>query len=453
MPRAVREGRRLVSAWALSIAAHAGFTAFGAVLVARSLASSSSVGDAQRVGATATARREDETVTVELPPMASGSAQIALPAAHLPPIAPPRGGGEDVPRPDTGRRGRGGSDTSSAPALNLADQDDGLLLGDSADSRVDRSQIQRIRSGRERASRESWRASREPMELTFLASGWTGTRPERRPPADSDPSAGSAASGAPTRLGGPLGGPELPPGVGRSPSPPGGDTLGAARASDGAGVRDGRPGDDHRASAAVPHARPLVEEGTPSVPAAKTGKPSDDEDAEQEMATHMQALLHASTAGGAMGAGPGGRSGPGAPGSGGASGPGSSSHALGTGRGPGLDDSATDPRRTTYERSVRSKLHPLWANAFPKWAIAEGLQGTVIVTIAIRADGSLASAAVTRPSGIPEFDENCRRAVLRAAPFGPLPPELGTTFRLAMAFDARNPAVRPEGAWRRAHGP
>jgi TonB family protein len=95
-------------------------------------------------------------------------------------------------------------------------------------------------------------------------------------------------------------------------------------------------------------------------------------------------------------------------------------------------------------RQVIAKLNPLWADAFPKWAAAEGLQGTVIVTFVIRADGTVGSASVTRPSGIPEFDENCRRAVLRGSPYPPVPPELGESFRWSMPFEARNPAVLPK---------
>ena len=62
------------------------------------------------------------------------------------------------------------------------------------------------------------------------------------------------------------------------------------------------------------------------------------------------------------------------------------------------------------------------------------------------ADGSVAEVTVTRPSGIPELDENCKRAILRAAPFAPLPAELGTSFPWSFPFDFRNPAVRPRTA-------
>jgi TonB family protein len=68
----------------------------------------------------------------------------------------------------------------------------------------------------------------------------------------------------------------------------------------------------------------------------------------------------------------------------------------------------------------------------------------VIVGFTIAADGSVGSAWVSRPSGIAEFDENCRRAVVRAAPFGPLPPELRPSLHVQLPFVFKNPAVRPK---------
>lgn len=99
-------------------------------------------------------------------------------------------------------------------------------------------------------------------------------------------------------------------------------------------------------------------------------------------------------------------------------------------------------------RQVIAKLGPYTQprRLMPAAAAAEGAQGVVIVTFTIRADGSVAGASVTRPSGIPALDENFRRAILAAAPFPPLPPELGTSFRWAMPLDMRNPAVRPRTA-------
>ncbi|MFO0757020.1 MAG: energy transducer TonB [Byssovorax sp.] len=357
-----------------------------------------------------------------------------------------RAEGEATPRPDQRRSGHGGTDTVRDPAMNLSDRADPLLLSPDPISRLDRNQIQRIRSSDHRSSREDWRASKEPMQLTFLAMGQgESDHPEHLRPSDRDPSQGARESGAPHRAGGMLGGSPLPPGEGALARPLGAPAEGMPRASAGLGVRDGQPGLDHRASAKVGLGRPLVQEGMPSVPAAVRGKPADTKDAEQEVMANPS-LIHAGTAGGASGPGVGGEDSPGAPGAGGLSGPGSMSRPLGTGLGPGLDIDPRDRRRTDYLRQVSARIYPLWANAFPKWAIAEGLQGTATISFTILSDGSIASVVITRPSGIPEFDENCRRAVLRAAPFSPLPAELGQSLRWAESFEAKNPAIVPRSA-------
>ena len=73
----------------------------------------------------------------------------------------------------------------------------------------------------------------------------------------------------------------------------------------------------------------------------------------------------------------------------------------------------------------------------------EGLQGTAIITFVLGQDGNVISAVVSRPSGVPEFDENVRLAVLRAAPFGPFPPTIpGPSMRWSITFDMTNPVVR-----------
>jgi TonB family protein len=92
-------------------------------------------------------------------------------------------------------------------------------------------------------------------------------------------------------------------------------------------------------------------------------------------------------------------------------------------------------------------VNPLWANAFPKSAMLELKQGTVILEFTIAADGT---AKVTwppvRPSGIDEFDRNCAEAIRRASPFEPLPPALRaagrTNLRIRAPFVAKNPIVK-----------
>lgn len=441
MQAGMRDGGRFASAWALSVVAHGALLAVGALLVASSMSARAS----EIASGSALPRPPEPVFEVELPVfLDDGTGLISAPEE---PRRAPRGGGEARPRPDTGASGRSGAESVDAPAVNLADRDDGALLSAEVRSRLDRSQVQRIQSAKERASLEDWRASREPMELTFVANGRRGTRPERRPQAAFDPSSGARDRGAPLARGGQLGSPPLPPGADVSPRATGGSVEGSSRSGAGVGVRDGAPGHDHRLSAEVARARPMVAEGAPSVPANTKAKPKDTLDSEQEVSTPDQSIVHASTAGGEVGRGPGGEHGGDREptGSGGLSGSGSTAKALGTGVGAGTDVNPGDRRRLLYMRQVMAKISPLWADAFPKWAILEGRQGTVIITFVIAADGRVAGAGVTRPSGIPEFDENCRRAVLRAAPFPPLPPELGTSFRWAMPFDAKNPVVRPGG--------
>jgi TonB family protein len=429
----------------LSILGHLVATGLGGLLVASTLGHRTPAPPPPK----APPPPQEEVVEIQLPPMIDGTlAATAVPP--LPPEAAARGGGEGKPRLDNGRAGRGGTDTSEAPAINLADRDDGAYLSPEIRSRLDRDQLQRIRASKKRASREDWRASRDPMELTFLAEGprVPSTRPERRTSAANDPSSGARQAGAPQRAGGAVGAAQLPPGIGESPRLAGAPVEGSDHPSAGLGVRDGAPGLDHRDAARVGQARPMVNEGTPSVPANAQGRPTDNVDAEQEVTAAMQSILHASTAGGPPGPGTGGQAGPGAPGAGGVAGPGAASRALGTGSGPGLDVDPRDRRRLEYQRQVIARLNPYTQPRalMPPSAAFEGAQGVVIVTFTILADGTVAGAAVTRTSGIPELDENFRRAILRAAPYPPLPAELGTSFRWAMPLDMRNPAVRPRTA-------
>ena len=67
----------------------------------------------------------------------------------------------------------------------------------------------------------------------------------------------------------------------------------------------------------------------------------------------------------------------------------------------------------------------------------------MIVSFVIYSDGHVESVRVSRASGVPEFDENVRLAVLRAAPFGPFPPTIpGPSMRWSITFDMTNPVVR-----------
>jgi TonB family protein len=372
------------------------------------------------------------------PPSAPGGRVLA--AKERERVVIPRGGGDGVARADTGTPGKGGDREASEQAVNLADEILPFTRDTSVLSRLDRAQVPRIAVGTKRRSRDDWRASRHPTELTLLSTGAASTPRDRRP-VDGYAAHGGTATGAPSTLGGPLG--AQAEGEGITPRKEGADRPGSDRASSGLGSRDPSDRGSLRGDAAPRgDARPLVAVGTPSVPASESGKPSDTGYSEQEVSARMQAILHASTLGGARGKGAGGVPGAGAPASGGGAGTGSRSTALGTGAGQGVDPVTT--ARTMYLRTVLSKVHPHWQNAFPRWAVAKGLGGEVHVAFTISADGSVAGApTVVRQSGITEFDEGCRVAVTKAGNFGPLPAVLGSSLRLTIPFVAKNPTVLP----------
>ena len=385
-------------------------------------------------------------IAIELPVVSDGT--LVEDRADVLEGAPPSAhGGSAVARMDTGAPGRGGETTSSARAINLAADDDGLVLSPDMTSHLARDQHQRLRTANLRATREDRRSTMNPMELTFLASG-KGERQERRPVAERDPSRGSMIAPPPSVRGGAPGTrPEDDADPDSEGAVVGAATLGRSTASPGAGVREGREGRDHRASARVAYGRPSVTEGPVAIPAITRGRPNDTKDSDQEVATTVRALVHASVAGGLPGLGRGGSEAPPetAPGAGGGPiGRGSIARPLGAGDGDVFDWFTSDPELLPYFRRIHAKVDPLWRDAFPKSALLELKQGTVILEFVVAADGS---ARVTwppvRPSGIEEFDRNCAEAIRRASPFEPIPRSLGrTSLRIRAPFVAKNPIIK-----------
>jgi TonB family protein len=359
-------------------------------------------------------------------------------------------GGERMPRPEVGTPGRGGTDTATDPALNLADSNDGLTLDRDPLNRLDRSQVQRLRTSDFRESLDDRRATPNPMELTFVVSG-TGKLALRRDPAKTNPSLGSLQGADAATLGSDVGGPDAERGDGSEPEP-GGDRPGSEKDVAARGVASGASGNDYRRSANVTLARPMVPRARAAVPAPERGRPNDTADSSQDVANAVASLIHASSAGGRVRSGIGGVSGPGTPASGGIQGSGSKSLPAGTGPGP-MQDVGSDPGVVGYFRAIERKVEPFWRNAFPNWAIAEGRGGLATLSLTLRRDGSLAAVSVARPSGVPEFDRNLLDAVRKAAPFGPLPARLGKgPLEFRMTFDATNPAVGRDGPGKGGRG-
>jgi TonB family protein len=376
--------------------------------------------------------------SIELPVMAEvslASEEPRDPVGAVPTVS----GGPTVARIDTGRDGRGGDVTVSRAATHLADLDEQLTLSRGTLNRIDRDQSARVRSQATRASWEDRRSTTHPMELSFLSSADLA-RMERRSVSDHDPSRGVLASR-------PGSAPGAAPGVSAFAGTELAGVAGSARqgtttSSPGAGVRDGSPGLEHRTAAAVASARPAVAQAPVSVEALEHARPRDNVDSEQELTSKVEALVHASTAGGVVArTGIGGTGGGGAAGSFGLTGAGSHPAPLGEGASDWFDLSSTDPRIVAYFRRFHAKVDPLWVDAFPKSAMLELKQGTVILDVTIAEDGTAQVAwPPERPSGIDEFDRNCAEAVRRAGPFDPIPRELGLTrLHVRAPFVAKNP--------------
>lgn len=379
-------------------------------------------------------------IGLELPFVAEGLSIEEHPRDPIGQLPPPPSG-DAVAHPDTERPGHGGQASVKEAALNLADENEPMRLSTDLLNRLDRDQVQRLRAARSRASWEDRRSTTHPAELTFVALGAFGVN-ERRALAALAPSRGVLASVSADARGGTVGG-EGAPEVSADAPRAGADREGSSSDAPGAGWREGRPGVDHRASAPVASARPSVVRGPVAVLATDRALPRDDLDSQQEVAATVRALVHASTAGGTVGDGVGGSEGPGVPGAGGSLPDGLSARVLGLPDGAVYDYFSSDPRLIGYFRRIHSKIDPLWTNAFPKSALLELEQGTVILEFTVFADGHVeVDWPPRRPSGIDEFDRNCADAIRRAAPFPPIPSVLGSRLRIRAPFVASNPVIK-----------
>ena len=342
---------------------------------------------------------------------------------------------------DTGRDGHGG-EANGGKAAALEDSNDGFFASPDPMSHLTRDQLQRIKTGETRASWEDRRSSREPSELTFLASG-KGDRKERRAPSPFDPSRGALQSAPAQIAGADRIGTERTEHGDEQLRETGAAMLGSSVSRPGLGVHDGKEGRNHRVSANVMHARPNVVQAAVSIPSRERGKASDTVDSEQAVSARLQSIVHASNAGGIGNGGVGGSEGGGEAGAGGLSGAGSRARPMGEGGGDTVDFNTRDPNLAPYFRRLHAKIDPLWRDAFPKSALIELKQGMVILEFTIQPDGrAQVSWPPKRPSGVAEFDRNCANAIRQAAPFEPIPKELGrVALHVRAPFVAMNPVI------------
>ncbi|MBP9111170.1 MAG: TonB C-terminal domain-containing protein [Polyangiaceae bacterium] len=376
--------------------------------------------------------------------------EAAAPATSA--VAPRRRGGTPVVRADTSESGAGG-ENSLEEALHLAASEDSLKLQPDPASHVNHDQHQRVKSANERASREDRRSSKDPMELTFLASG-TGKVMARAPKSDVVPGQGVRSPQTPDEFGSNARTDQRgSPGNEPIPKDVRGESAAMMRDNDRItnGITTPTPqrglyvgaGWVQTSSANIATARPLVEKGKIAIASPEKGRPNDTVDSTQRSQERSPASIHASTLGGELGDGKGGDVGP-HHGAGGVFGQGSHTVAYGPGGDEWLDLDGNDPNLFGYFRSIRRKLDPLWANAFPTEDRLSLRQGYVILEFVLDQNGRATVAwPPVRRSGIDRFDLNCKSAIERGSPYGVLPSAAGKkNLRLRVTFDAKNPAIQ-----------
>jgi protein TonB len=95
--------------------------------------------------------------------------------------------------------------------------------------------------------------------------------------------------------------------------------------------------------------------------------------------------------------------------------------------GPGVPG-GTDSGGDWYLAGVQQKIWVVWNQQ-----IKSGFNHPIGVTFTILADGNVAEVDVTQPSGASLLDMAAKRAILNAAPFGPLPRQYGTNRKTIQA--------------------
>jgi protein TonB len=81
-------------------------------------------------------------------------------------------------------------------------------------------------------------------------------------------------------------------------------------------------------------------------------------------------------------------------------------------------------RFARYIEDWRQKIERVGEMNYPQAARDQKLSGRVLVTVAVKADGSVESVTIDRPSGNKVLDEAARRIVQLAAPFAAFPTDI-----------------------------
>ncbi len=319
------------------------------------------------------------------------------------------------------RDGKSGDGASQEAAVLLFPFASDLTLQDTDLNNLERNQIQRIHTARDRATQEERRATPSAGDAVFLASGDIGHH-ERRKPSRQDSAPGVAAGTQPSTVG------SAGTGVSADRRPGAGlperSAPGAKERHVAQGVLDAR-GNVAKNSARVAFARPNVDRASAATLAEEQdARIRDDVDAELLAARLQRSIVDASVLSGERLA----------PGHGGHAG---NDHGAGrTTRGEGASalpyapgagtDGALDTRDGRYVRwFVEQKARVQAGVVFPfARAIAKD-QGTSVYRVVVTRAGTLAGPMhLVRSSGYADFDAAAGAAIRHAAPFAPLPNDL-----------------------------
>jgi protein TonB len=81
-------------------------------------------------------------------------------------------------------------------------------------------------------------------------------------------------------------------------------------------------------------------------------------------------------------------------------------------------------RFAQYVEDWRAKVERIGNLNYPEMARRDKIYGKLALTVSIRADGSVESIEVNRPSGQRILDASAVRIVKLSAPFAPFPPDI-----------------------------
>ncbi|MFK7988716.1 MAG: TonB family protein [Sandaracinaceae bacterium] len=364
------------------------------------------------------------------------------------------GGAESAQNIDARHRGEGGDSQGAQDAILMVDTSSGIVLFDSPLNNLAARQAQRIRTARSRATQEDRRATPNPDDQAFLASG-RGIHQERRPVSASDATQGARQAPV-ASVEGALPSLQAAGAVGARPQPDGTmpvqpqrseasqSSAGTRAPSPGTGILAGQ-GARHGRAANVAHGRPPVDLGPAATPAeSREIRIRDNRDAELLAASLTASWVQSSTRSAPRsGEGRGGVGGGGTPGVGGGRQEGgrASTHGPGDGRFAALDTSDARYRRWF----LQNRRRVFEALRFPRARALAMDQGTAIFTVVVRRDGTLASSPrLVRSSGFDDLDAAARQAVDQATPFTPLPADLAphlSRISIRLPIELSNPMM------------